>query len=136
MTENLGLKAADLYASGSSFGAISKELAVSKSSVGGLLRDGIESLRNNSVHTESEQALAVQEEGERKNTPENTYLPAQRHNPRPNTYQLEATVSQKTVALTPKALQIYDLFRYWGFSGDLSDFAEDGINHAKPLIIW
>jgi len=132
LNESLALQAAGLYSSGLTFQKISKELEISQGRVGPLVREGISAMMNNGLDPA---VITPDQPGdERKNTLENTYIPAQRHNPRPDTYLLEATVSQKRVDLTPKALQIYDLFRYWGFSGDLSDFAEDGINLLYMMV--
>ena len=132
MNESLGLRAADLYSEGLTFQKISKELEISQGRVGPLVRDGITIMKNNGPNPAV--ITPDQQNDERVNEPGDTHLTSTRYNPRPDKYQLEATVSQKRVDLTPKALQIYDLFRYWGFDGDLSDFAEDGINMLYMMV--
>ena len=115
----------DLYAAGSSFGAIGKELDVSKSRVGGLIRDGIESLReNNGVVTPTVQVVA-----ERVNEPMDTHLPSLPHNPMPESYTLETAGIPKRILLTPKALMIFNIWTSCEFEGDLSDFLEDAVIH-------
>lgn len=135
IAEDLEMRAADMYASGSTFGVISKELDVSKSRVGDLIRGGIDYLKNN--HHDGEPAVqdVSEQEDEQELMPERIrHLLSSDQNLRPETYQLETIPIQKTVKLTPKALEIFNIFRYCGFTGDLSDFLEDGVNFLYYMV--
>ncbi|NGX46253.1 MAG: hypothetical protein K940chlam2_01441 [Chlamydiae bacterium] len=127
MTEDLGLRVADLYASGSSFGAIGKELEISKSSVGGHLRSGIEALRNNSVHEVVEQA----------NNPENdgSIIPDLVRGPNvgeawERTMLIQATPILRKVVLNSKVYIQHEFFqKHLGYTGDIGDLLVEALDY-------
>lgn len=127
MAEELSIKAANMYAEGSSFGDISRDLEVSKSQVGGLLREGILSIKN-------QEAPSVRPTEEQQNIIEtmdhqNPMLPIRQ----PEVFYIETEGIGKRIVLTPKAIMIFDLFKKWGFSGDLSSFIEDSIDFLYQM---
>ncbi len=129
MAEDLGLKVAGLYADGSSFGGISEELEISKSSVGGLLRDGIDALRNNSVHAESEQANVADEQA---NAPGDDEFEIPVFDVKQEydydgilekTFLVKAQPILRKVALNPRIFFDYDFAKKkFGWEGDIGDF--------------
>ena len=131
LTEELALKAANLYSEGLSFGKISEELEVSKSRVGDLIRGGIFSMANNTNHDETLEELPVvlvKDEQENAEEPMD-YRRRSLQDVTPKSYTLETSGTPKRVTLTPKALMIFDIFCSCGFEGDLSDFIEDSIDY-------
>ncbi len=127
MAEELGLRVAGLYADGSSFGRISEELEISKSSVGGHLRSGIEALRNNSVHEVNEQ----------ENSPENDGLviPAYKDTPElsdawERTMLIQATPILRKVVLNSKVFLQHEFFRkHLGYEGDIGDLLVEALDY-------
>ncbi len=127
MAENLGLRVAGLYAEGSSFGRISEELEISKSSVGGHLRSGIEALRNNSVHEVTEQ----------ENSPENDGLviPDSKDildvgEAWERTLLIQATPILRKVVLNSKVFIQHEYFqKHLGYTGDIGDLLVEALNY-------
>lgn len=136
LNDSLALRAAGLYAEGLTFAKISAEMAISKGSIGDLIRQGILEGRNQNEH--SDEDSVVQVETEQVNSVKNVKTPPLQQeypsfpsyplqNPRPESFFLETAGIQKRILLTPKALMIFDLWRGGGFTGDLSDFLEDAV---------
>ena len=127
MAEDLGLKVAGLYADGSSFGGISEELEISKSSVGGLLRDGIEALRNNSVHEVNEQADSPENDGH--------IIPGLGGDLAfdgllTKTLLIHATPILKKVALNSKVFIQHEYFqKKLGYEGDVGDLLVEALDY-------
>ncbi len=127
MAENLGLKAAGLYAEGNSFGTISEKLEVSKSSVGGLLRDGIDALRNNNVQKVAEQVNGPENKGH--------ILPdlgdaLDFDGLLTKTLLIHATPILKKVALNSKVFLQHEYFvKTLGYEGDVGDLLVEALNY-------
>ena len=129
MPENLAIKTANMYAEGSSFGEISKNLEVSKSRVGDLLRDGIESLRNNQGE------VLVQEDGEQENTPkEEDFLPGSMEDSSEldaawgKTILIQATPILRKIVLNSKVYLQHEYFvKHLGYEGDIGDLLVEAL---------
>ena len=126
MDNEQAVQAANMYAEGASFADISRDLEVSKSSVGGLLRTGIGFLQNNRAEPEASSVRMIDEQrrlieaSELQDPP----LPTRQ----PEVYTIETEGIGKRLILTAKSIMIYDLFRAAGFTGDRSDFANDSFD--------
>ncbi len=127
MTEELGLKVAGLYAEGSSFGVISKELEVSKSSVGGLLREGIDALRNNNVQKAAEQMNDTENDG--------LIIPDYEDNPDlsgvwEKTLLIKATPILRKVVLNSKVFLQHEYFqKHLGYEKDVGDLLVEALDY-------
>ncbi len=127
MAEDLGLRAANLYATGSSFGAISEELEVSKSSVGQLLRDGIDALRNNSVQEVIEQPNSLENDGLILPDPESNLELGEAWE---KTLLIQATPILRKVVLNSKVFIQHEYFqKHLGYTGDIGDLLVEALNY-------
>jgi len=130
MAEELGLKVAGLYAGGSSFGAIGKELEISKSRVGGLLREGIEGLQNNHVEAPVQIIPEVLNASEN----EQPLLPIITDSQDfekawMETILIQATPIMKKVALNSKVFLQHEYFvKFLGYEGDIGDLLIEALN--------
>lgn len=133
MTEELALKAANLYSEGLSFGKISEELEVSKSRVGDLLRDA---LRANTAKTLDE-GSTVQLKGEQENDPENAdpgfsdYEDFRDLNGAlEKTLLIQAAPILRKVALNSKVFMQHEFFqKNLGYTGDIGDLLVEALDY-------
>jgi len=134
LNDSLGLQAANLYAQGSTFAKIGEEMAVSKGSVGDLIRQGI--LEGRNQNERSDEDSVVQVETERVNKPENEAprISAYDDNPGLNdawekTLLIQATPILRKVVLNSKVfLQHEYLQKHLGYSGDIGDLLVEALN--------
>lgn len=130
--DSQALKAAKLYSDDKTFDQIGEDLQVSKSHAQTLVRRGIIlSIEETEDNVPPEPVLnnpGVHQDSGHPITPvELSSLPFPQ-DPRIGSYELLTTGIGRKVALTPRCLMIYDLWKGAGFQGDLSDFLEDSVN--------
>ena len=134
MTENLALKAANLYSEGNSFGKISKEMGVSKSRVGDLIREGIFAMANHDGNPDEIPVVHV--EGEQENEPmsEEPFVTIYEDDSDLNeiwekTLLIQATPILRKVVLNSKVFLQHEYFqKHLGYVGDIGDLLVEALN--------
>ena len=129
----LEVQAADMYASGSSFSTIGKELDVSKSRVGDLIRGGIDYLKNN--HLDGEHT--VLNIGERVIDTENDGLIIPDYEDNPDlsgvwekTLLIKATPILRKVVLNSKVFLQHEYFqKHLGYEKDVGDLLVEALDY-------
>ena len=136
LSENLSLRAADLYSEGLTFEKVSEELEVSKGSVGNLIRKGIREGKNQD--TGSDEADVVQPDGELENNVENKdeFSPLDFSDNSDldellnRTILIHATPILRKVALNSKVFLQHEYFqKQLGYEGDVGDLLVEALDY-------
>ncbi len=135
MVENLALKAASLYAEGSTYEAVGKELGISRSRVGNLIREAIKSTEKHDGG--SDKVTEGQPEGEEEKDVEDEdgFFPAKFSGDKDldglmtKTLLIHATPILRKVALNSKVFLQHEYFqKQLGYEGDVGDLLVEALN--------
>jgi len=132
MAEDLAVKAAGLYADGSSHRDISEDLEVSKSSVARLIRKGIKSMKKHDM--DSDEVTDAQSEDETEKNEEDKdefYFGDDRDldDLMTRTLLIHATPILRKVALNSKVFLQHEYFqKQFGYEGDVGDLLVEALN--------
>jgi len=133
MAEDLAVKAAILYAEGSTYRDISEDLEISKSSVGKLIREGIKSMEK--YDSDSDEGTDDQSEDETEKNEENKdeFLPfgddRDLDELMTRTLLINATPILRKIALNSKVYLQHEYFqKQFGYEGDVGDLLVEALD--------
>ncbi len=134
MTENLALKAASLYAEGSTHADIGKKLEISRSRVGNLIREAIKSMEKHDG--DSDEVTDDQSEGEteKKEEAKDEFFPFADDKDldelMTKTILINATPILRKIALNSKVFLQHEYFqKQLGYEGDVGDLLVEALDY-------
>ncbi|GAH57735.1 unnamed protein product [marine sediment metagenome] len=135
MAEELALKAASLFADGATHRDISKDLEVSKSSVGKLIRDGYSILKNRSKNPDENPGVQMDGKTEDKDKDRDELSPSKFSDNKElddlmtRTLLIHATPILRKIALNSKVFLQHEYFqKQLGYTGDVGDLLVEALD--------